>query len=240
LDREALREKLLEDLIVDARDAERPERLPGLRSLALQVAADPGGHRATLDRLAEDDVPAGLRIAFAGELPLRSEALRGVVDSLLSPLLRGEDPGAARAALDVLRARGRTRVQSWGACGCAFGFLPADAGSLEEMLFLAFVIDPTQGSGIAWDPLGAAGDSALVPGGSAADGAALDLKLRRVPEGGASLLTWSPPAANSGGWEPKRLVRILAAGADSLGLGLPWAPPPPTSPRPADPPRANP
>ena len=147
VDPRVFHQRLLDELVLDARDTDRPDRLPSFGTFTLLVREDPETFGWVVDRLAEPDVPDRLATAFAGHLPTRQRELDPVVHRLLLPRLEADDPEPVELALEVLRASGRTRIATDPSCRCAFGHYPAEPGPGEPTWLIAFPLDPT---GVAW------------------------------------------------------------------------------------------
>jgi len=184
IDPRVFHERLLEELVLDARDTERPDQLPSFDTFTLLVTRDPETFDWVVDRLAEPDVPDRLATAFAGHLPTRQASLDPVAHRLLAPRLQSEDPERVGLALEVLRASGRTRIATDPVCHCAFGHYPAEPEPGAPVWLLAFPLDP---GGVAWELEEVRGDE---PGWilhlrRSPDGrAAIAHRLERTPEGG--------------------------------------------------------
>jgi hypothetical protein len=144
-DGEALRERLLTQLIEDSRLEPDPTSLPAFQSFVLPCRRAGPTCSTTVERLSEDGVPWNLVREFAAALPSRADA---DADALLMPAFEGDDLVRAREALDVLRNRRRVLVGSATSCGCGFGLVPRDPAG--EAWLLAFTADG-QG-GLAWQP----------------------------------------------------------------------------------------
>lgn len=155
VDPRVFHERLLEELVLDAAIAERPNRLPSFDTFTLLVASDPEAFGWVVDRLAEPDVSDRLATAFAGHLPTRQRDLDPAVHRLLIPRLEDQDPERARLALGVLRAGGRTRIGTDPVCRCAFGHYPARPAVGAAAWLVAFPLD---GGGVAWEPEEVKGD----------------------------------------------------------------------------------
>ena len=138
------RERLLEQLIVDARSEPKPERLPAYEALVLPCRRRMPACAPVLERLGDPDVPLTLLEAFASELP------RGDIagfDALMGPLLGSGSPEKRDLAIGLYRQQGRAKVATDTACGCGFGVVPTPLGS-EAWLFA----DSPRG-GLAWEPI---------------------------------------------------------------------------------------
>ncbi|MCO4771435.1 MAG: hypothetical protein KDA24_15490 [Deltaproteobacteria bacterium] len=191
------RDRLLEQLIADARSEPRPTLLPAYQALAIpcrrgQPTCDP-----VISRLGDDDVPLSLVTAFAGELrPSDRERL----DALLLPLLRGSAEDRRALAIDLYREAGRAAVRNDPACGCGFGIAPTPLG--EEAWFFA----EAPAGGLAWAPVETE--------------AGWSLGLTRHADGPARLLqavAWTKLGAHiqgSEGGSVLRLSRTPAGGSD--------------------------
>jgi hypothetical protein len=149
VDPRVFHERLLEELVLDSADTERPDQLPSFATFSLLVTSDPEAFGWVVDRLAEPSVPDRLATAFAAHLPTRRRDLDAIVHRLLIPRLEDDDPERAGRALDVLRAGGRTRVGTDPACRCAFGHYPTRPTAGEPVWLVAFHLD---GEPVSWAP----------------------------------------------------------------------------------------
>lgn len=147
VDPRVFHERLLEELILDARDTERPDRLPSFDTFTLLVSDPSAEFGWVVDRLTEPDVPDRLATSFAGHLPTRRTGLDPVVHRLLLPRLESDDPERVVMALEVLRAGGRTRVATDPASRCAFGHYPAEPQVGAQVWAIAFPLDD---GGVRW------------------------------------------------------------------------------------------
>ncbi len=143
LDPVVARDRLLEQLIMDARSEPKPERLPAFEALALPCRRGMPACAPVLERMGDPDVPLTLLEAFASELPRVDTA---GFDALVRPLLGSGSPEQRDLAIGLYRKRGRAEVATDTACGCGFGVVPTPLGG-EAWLFA----DSPRG-GLAWDP----------------------------------------------------------------------------------------
>jgi hypothetical protein len=150
IDPRALHERLLEELILEARTAQWPERLPSFATFTLLYTSDPEAFDWVVERLAEPDVPDALALGWAAHLPTRRRDLDGAVERLLLPRLESGDVERARAALDVLRAGGRTALTTSIRCNCAFGLYPPAPTAGAPAWLLAFSLDRERA--LSWQP----------------------------------------------------------------------------------------
>lgn len=139
----ALRARLLDELVADARITPDPTELPAFRSFVLPCRRGGPVCDEVFARLERDDVPWNLTVAFARELPAHLDAR---VDGLLLPAFGGDDEARVVEALDVLRARKRVTVGSSTRCGCGFGSLKSGA----DGWLLAFPAAPE--GRLSWAP----------------------------------------------------------------------------------------
>ena len=120
-DRRVMLDGLLEKLIVEADVVEDPGSLPALATFVVLVERDLGEVDWVVTRLAREDVPWKLPVAFADDLPAARKRLDGVVHTLLIRLLTGDDAEARRAAVEVLKDRGQFAGTFDRGCDCIAG-----------------------------------------------------------------------------------------------------------------------
>ncbi len=145
-DGEALRDRLMTQLIEDSRLEPDPTSLPAFQSFVLPCRRASAPCSIAVERLSQEGVPWNLVREFAAALPSRADA---DADALLMPAFTGDDPERAREALDVLRARRRVLVGSVPSCGCGFGLVPRDPAG--EAWLIAFSANGQ--AGLAWQPV---------------------------------------------------------------------------------------
>ena len=144
-DGEALRERLLTQLIEDSRLEPDPTSLPAFQSFVLPCRRAGPACSMVVERLGQEGVPWNLVREFAAALPARADA---DADALLLPAFASDDAVRSREALDVLRARRRVLVGSARSCGCGFGLVPRDPTG--EAWLIAFAADGK--AGLTWQP----------------------------------------------------------------------------------------
>jgi len=159
VDASELQRKLLDRLVQDAAVAD-PAGLPALTTFTSLFTH---GQDWVLDRLLRDDVPSSLALAFADRLPRGAARSDSAVDRLLGPMLAAISQGDRRAAVDVLRARGRLPTDSAASCRCVFGVHDGAAGRT------AVAVGAAPGVLLTWSPQ-VVGDDLVLHVAQSADG----------------------------------------------------------------------
>jgi hypothetical protein len=120
-DARVLQGGLLEKLIVEADLADDLAALPSLSTFVLLVERSPDTSGWVIDRLAREDVPGALAVAFARALPVARRQLDGAVHQVLIRHLEGDEAVSRRGAVAVLKARGVLDGTVDRSCDCVVG-----------------------------------------------------------------------------------------------------------------------
>jgi len=151
LDIAQIQEALLERLIAQSAETEKPEQLPDFADFLRVFKRDSTRRAALLDRLSSKDVAPGLRLAFARHLPSRpAEQRRNAYRRLVLPLLSDKDATVQLAAAQALMVARQLETHRSPACRCRFGHYPSGDGDTRGRL-LAWTLEDE--GRLLWSPV---------------------------------------------------------------------------------------